>query len=135
MPAAARLTLQVARLKGTGDGIGAALQFGASLLVWGVFVRTVVHWHATWAVNSVTHRWGYRNYDTGEDSRNNILIGLLANGEGWHNNHHADPRAARYWHKWWEVDTTYIALLVLAAFGLAREIAEPAARPGADPDS
>jgi fatty-acid desaturase len=73
----------------------------------------------------VTHRWGYRNYETGEDSRNNVLIGLLANGEGWHNNHHADPRAARHGQKWWEFDLTYVILRVLGALGLAREIVEP----------
>ncbi|HEY2894273.1 MAG TPA: fatty acid desaturase, partial [Pirellulales bacterium] len=48
----------------------AGVQLGASLVVWGVFVRTVVVWHATWAVNSVTHVLGYRNYETGDDSRN-----------------------------------------------------------------
>ncbi len=90
-----------------------------------MFVRTVLHLHATWSVNSVTHRWGYRNYETGEDSRNNVLIGLIANGEGWHNNHHADPRAARHGHKWWEFDLTYVILRVLGALGLAREIVEP----------
>ena len=68
-----------------------ALQFGASLLIWGVFVRTVVVWHITWSVNSVTHLWGYRNYDTDDDSRNNLFVGIISNGEGWHNNHHADP--------------------------------------------
>ena len=66
----------------------------------GVFVRTVYVWHITWAVNSVTHRWGYRNYETREDSTNNWLFALLTNGEGWHNNHHADPRSARHGHRW-----------------------------------
>jgi stearoyl-CoA desaturase (delta-9 desaturase) len=102
-----------------------AVQFGASLLVWGVFVRTVVHWHATWAVNSVTHRFGYRNYDTDEGSRNNPLIGLLANGEGWHNNHHAEPRAACYQHRWWEFDFVYWVIRLLSALGLARNVAMP----------
>src|SRR3990167_8712322 len=68
-----------------GGNPASAAQFGASVLVWGVFVRTVLAWHITWSVNSVTHRWGYRNYETDEGSRNNILIGLISNGEGWHN--------------------------------------------------
>ena len=110
----------------TGDGIGDVVQFGMSVLIWGVFVRTVFVWHLTWSVNSVTHRWGYRNYETGEDSRNNILIGLITNGEGWHNNHHADPRAARHGHKWWELDVTYLSVRVLGMLGLARDISEPA---------
>ena len=102
-----------------------AVQFGLSLLIWGVFVRTVVVWHQTWAVNSVTHLWGYRNYPTDEGSRNNVFIGLLSNGEGWHNNHHADPRAAKHGHRWWEIDTTYLTIRLLARLGLARDIVMP----------
>jgi fatty-acid desaturase len=60
-------------------------------------LRPTPVWHTTRAVNSVTH---YRNYDTG-DSRNHWLVALVANGEGWHNNHHADQRAA-HGHRWWE---------------------------------
>ena len=89
-----------------------AVQFGASLVVWGVFVRTVVTWHITWSVNSVTHIWGYRNYETTDNSRNNILVGLWSNGEGWHNNHHADQRAAAHGHKWWELDVTWTTIRV-----------------------
>jgi fatty-acid desaturase len=59
-----------------------AIQFGSSLVVWGAAVRTVLVWHITWSANSVTHLWGYRNYET-PDNRNNFLIGLLAGGEGW----------------------------------------------------
>ena len=102
-----------------------AVQFGASLLIWGVFVRTVVVWHQTWAVNSVTHLWGYRNYATDEGSRNNVFVGVLSNGEGWHNNHHADPRAAKHGHRWWEIDTTYLTIRLLAMLGLARDIVMP----------
>lgn len=109
----------------TGHSWPEALQFGASVLVWGVFVRTVLIWHLTWSVNSVTHMFGYRNYETDEESRNNIVVGLLTNGEGWHNNHHADPRSARHGHLWYEIDITYLSLRALAALGLASKIAEP----------
>ncbi len=102
-----------------------AVQFGASLLVWGVFVRTVIVWHQTWAVNSVTHLWGYRNYSTDEGSRNSIVIGLFSNGEGWHNNHHADPRSAKHGHRWFELDTTYLTLRLLARLGLVSHIIMP----------
>jgi fatty-acid desaturase len=74
----------------------------------------------------VTHLWGYRNYDTGEDSRNNMLVGILTNGEGWHNNHHADPRSARHGHFWWELDLNWAVIRLLAALGLARKVAVPA---------
>jgi fatty-acid desaturase len=99
-----------------------ALQFALSVLVWGVFVRTVVNWHITWAINSVTHMFGYQNYDTKDSSRNNVLLGILSNGEGWHNNHHAYQRCAAHGHKWWEFDVTYLTIRALAAVGLARNI-------------
>ena len=104
-----------------------AVQFGLSLLIWGAVLRTVVVWHLTWSVNSVTHIWGYRNYETDEDSRNNILVGLISNGEGWHNNHHADPRSARHGRRWWELDTTYLTIRFLAWLGLASDVVTPAA--------
>jgi fatty-acid desaturase len=108
-----------------GDRTPQAIQFGASVLVWGVFVRTVLVWHITWSVNSVTHLWGYRNYETDEASRNNVFIGLISNGEGWHNNHHVSPRSARHGHRWWELDVTWLTIRLLGLVGLARRIATP----------
>jgi stearoyl-CoA desaturase (delta-9 desaturase) len=105
-----------------------AVQLGLSWLVWGVFVRTVAVWHITWSVNSVTHLWGYRNYDTRDDSRNNWLVGLVSNGEGWHNNHHAEPRCAAHGRRWWELDVSYLSIRVLELVGLASEVVKP--RPG-----
>jgi len=99
-----------------------AIQFGFSVLIWGVFVRTVLVWHITWSVNSATHLWGYRNYETDQSSRNNLVIGLLSNGEGWHNNHDATPRSARYGHRWWELDVTWLTIRFLSAMGLVRKI-------------
>jgi fatty-acid desaturase len=98
------------------------LRFGLSMLVWGVFVRTVCVWHITWSVNSLSHVWGYRNYETEENSRNNIFVGIVSNGEGWHNNHHAQPRAAAHGHRWWEIDVTWITIWMLKQIGLARDI-------------
>jgi stearoyl-CoA desaturase (delta-9 desaturase) len=107
------------------DTVAGALRFSLSLFVWGGLVRTVLGWHATWSVNSLTHLFGYRSYDTGESSRNNWLVGLVALGEGWHNNHHHDPAAASVWHRWWEFDLTYCVILVLKRLGLATKIIEP----------
>lgn len=102
-----------------------AVQFALSIVIWAVFVRTVFVWHQTWAVNSVTHMWGYRNYATDEDSRNNLFIGYLAHGEGWHNNHHADQRSARHGHRWWEFDTTYLTIRLLEKLGLVSDVVQP----------
>ena len=94
----------------TGNAYG-GLQFGSSILVWGVIVRTVYVWHITWAVNSVAPMWGYCNYEISDESRNNWIIGLTNNGEGWHNNHHAYPRCAAHGHQWWEFDLTYTIIV------------------------
>lgn len=92
---------------------------GVSWLLWGLAVRMVIVFHVTWLVNSATHMWGYRNYETTDDSTNLWWVGLLAFGEGWHNNHHAFQRMAKHGHRWWEVDVTYWAIVAMERLGLA----------------
>jgi fatty-acid desaturase len=100
------------------------VQFGLSLLVWGAALRTVVVWHLTWSVNSASHLWGYRNYETPDQSRNNIFVSLIVGGE-WHNNHHADPRSARQGHRRWEIDVAWLTLCLFRRLGLVTEIVLP----------
>lgn len=102
-----------------------AVQFGLSLMIWGGALRTVIVWHQTWFVNSGSHLWGYRNYETRDDSRNNVWGGLLCNGDGWHNNHHADPNAARHGHRRWELDLSWLTIRLLMALGLAKNVVLP----------
>ncbi|GMU23410.1 MAG: stearoyl-CoA 9-desaturase [Phycisphaerae bacterium] len=94
-------------------------------VIWGVFVRLVYVYHITWLVNSATHTWGYRNFETTDHSRNLWWVGLLSYGEGWHNNHHAYPRSARHGLKPWEVDVTWMLIRLLSVLGLARDIRLP----------
>ncbi len=91
---------------------------GLQLLVWGFAISTVALYHATFTVNSLAHVWGKRRYATTDQSRNNLWIAILTLGEGWHNNHHHFPGAARQGFYWWEIDLTYYGLKVLAALGL-----------------
>lgn len=112
-----------------------ALQFPLAALLWGVggwpfvvygvFVRLVVVYHCTWLINSACHRWGYRSFPTPDDSRNLWWAALLTWGEGWHNNHHANPTSARHGLRWWEVDPTFLAIRLLEALGLARDVERP----------
>ena len=102
-----------------------ALQLGSSMVVWGVVMRVIAVWHITWSVNSLSHMFGYRNYKTDEDSRNNWLVALLTVGEGWHNNHHEDPSACTVQHRWWEIDVSYYEVRFLQMIGLASDIIEP----------
>lgn len=108
----------------TGTAAG-ALKFAASVVLWGVVVRTVLVWHITWSVNSLSHLFGYQSHNTGENSRNNWLVALISNGEGWHNNHHADQLSAAHGHKWWELDVTYLSIRALEIMGLATDVKKP----------
>ena len=98
---------------GTGPG---------QLLVWGFCISTVVLFHSTFVINSLAHRWGTRRYDTGDESRNNPLLALITFGEGWHNNHHRYPSAARQGFYWWELDLSWYGLKLLAALGIVRDL-------------
>ncbi|SDR84706.1 acyl-CoA desaturase [Bradyrhizobium canariense] len=108
-----------------GGTMHAALQFGASVWLWGVIIRTVLVWHVTWCGNSFPHMFGYRNYETNDNSRNNALVAIITSGEGWHNNHHAEPGSASNQRHWWEIDLTYLLLQVLVQFGLAWDVQLP----------
>jgi len=98
---------------------------GWPCVIWGVFVRLVYVYHVTWLVNSATHTWGYRNYETEDLSRNLWWVGLLALGEGWHNNHHAFPTSARHGLKPWEIDFSWILIRSMSWIGLASAIRLP----------
>lgn len=95
---------------------------GWSMVVWGIFLRTVAGWHFTWLVNSATHLWGSRRFETRDDSRNNGLIAAVSWGEGWHNNHHAIPRSARHGLAWYEFDINWITIRILEKIGLAKNV-------------
>jgi stearoyl-CoA desaturase (delta-9 desaturase) len=92
------------------------------LFVWGFVVSTVVLYHATYTINSLSHRFGSQRFDTGDDSRNNWLLALLTLGEGWHNNHHHYPASARQGFYWWEIDLTYYGLRLLSSLGLISDL-------------
>jgi len=95
---------------------------GIPLMLWGMCVRLVFGLHATWAVNSVTHMWGWRRFNTRDDSRNSWWVALLTFGEGWHNNHHAHPTSARHGLTWYELDLSWIQISILKFFGVAKSI-------------
>jgi len=108
-------------LFGLGYWMG-GLHMALSLAVWGGFLRVVYVWHITWLINSITHMFGYRNYQTRDDSRNIWWVAILSFGEGWHNNHHANPSAARSGHRWWEFDLTYCLIKMMQLTGLAWKV-------------
>jgi stearoyl-CoA desaturase (Delta-9 desaturase) len=94
-------------------------------LVWGYFVSTVLVWHGSFTINSLSHLFGKRRYATSDDSRNNWLLAILTTGEGWHNNHHHYQSSARQGFRWWEVDLTYYVIKLFALVGLVWDVREP----------
>lgn len=95
---------------------------GWPLVFWGVFVRVVFGWHTTWFVNSLSHLYGKRPFDTGDDSTNNWFVALLTFGEGWHNAHHAFPTSARHGLKWYQFDLNWITIRLFKKLGWATDI-------------
>lgn len=93
--------------------------------LWGGLVRVFLVHHVTWSVNSVCHLWGARPFASHDHSRNNAIVGVLALGEGWHNNHHAFPTSARHGLVWWQFDLSYVLIRALAAVGLAWGVRTP----------
>ena len=126
--------------------LGCAIPFmigGWSGLLWGGLVRMCLTHHITWSVNSVCHTFGRRPYRTQDASRNNWLIGLLAFGEGWHNNHHAFPRSAFHGMEWWQFDLSAGLIRALEAARLVWHVQrvkpadkrKHAAHPSLQPDA
>lgn len=110
--------------------LGAALEYWmpqlntntAQIFVWGFFISTTAVFHATWTINSLTHMWGTRRFDTTDTSRNNLLLALLTMGEGWHNNHHKYQGSARQGFYWWEIDMSYYLLVLLSWLGIVHDL-------------
>ncbi len=94
-------------------------------LVWGGLVRVLLVHHITWSINSVCHLWGSRPFRCHDESRNNAILGYLALGEGWHNNHHAFPTSARHGLRWWQFDLSYLIIRGMGLLGLAHDIRVP----------
>jgi stearoyl-CoA desaturase (delta-9 desaturase) len=95
---------------------------GWSMVLWGVFARVVFGWHSTWLVNSATHYFGKRSFETIDDSTNNWFVALLTFGEGWHNNHHAYPSSARHGLKWYQFDMNWLTIRIFEKLGWAKQI-------------
>jgi stearoyl-CoA desaturase (delta-9 desaturase) len=94
-------------------------------LCWGGLARIFLVHHVTWSVNSVCHLWGFRPYRSRDQSRDNIVFGVMALGEGWHNTHHAFPTSARHGLRWWQIDVSYYVIRALAWVHLAWDVRLP----------
>ncbi len=105
--------------------VGMLLIGGAPALFWGFFLSTVLVWHGTFTINSLSHVFGTKRYVTGDDSRNNWLLAFITLGEGWHNNHHCYMSSTRQGFYWWEYDVTYYTLKMMSWVGIVSDLREP----------
>jgi len=94
-------------------------------LIWGGLARVCLSHHMTWSINSICHIFGSRDFKSSDDSRNNIVFGVLSHGEGWHNNHHAFPTSARHGLKWWQIDLSWMIIRGLEICRLAWDVKLP----------
>ncbi len=98
---------------------------GWGMVLWGVVVRVIFGWHTTWFVNSLSHLFGKRRFETHDDSTNNWFVAILTFGEGWHNNHHAHPTSARHGMAWYEFDMNWLTIRIFEKLGWAKQIRVP----------
>jgi stearoyl-CoA desaturase (delta-9 desaturase) len=98
---------------------------GFPALAWGFFMSTVLLWHGTFTINSLSHVYGTRRYTTTDTSRNNFWLALLTLGEGWHNNHHCYQSSTNQGFFWWEIDITYYILKGLSKVGIVWDLRKP----------
>ena len=100
---------------------------GWSGLFVGFFLSTVLLFHGTFTINSLSHVFGKQPYVTGDSSRNNLFLAIITLGEGWHNNHHHFPSATPQGFHWWQIDVTYYILRVLSVFRIVWDLRLPPA--------
>lgn len=98
---------------------------GWPAFVWGFLVSTVLLWHGTFTINSLSHVYGSRRYETTDTSKNNFWLALLTLGEGWHNNHHCYQSSTRQGFYWYEIDITYYILKGLSFVGIVWDLRDP----------
>ncbi|HEY0309132.1 MAG TPA: fatty acid desaturase [Acidobacteriaceae bacterium] len=115
------LTILGALLLLVGTLVG-GIHAGIGLFLWGIFLRVTIGLHATWLVNSATHMHGSRRFETKDESRNSWWVALLTGGEGWHNNHHANPVSARHGLAWYEFDPNYYGIWLMEKLGIAKKV-------------
>jgi fatty-acid desaturase len=95
--------------------------FGFEAMAAVVCLRVAVSMLGHWFVTYVSHTSGYARYHVAgaaESGYNNLLLGVLSFGEGFHNTHHAHPRSARMGTAWYELDLGWLLVRGMEVLGL-----------------
>lgn len=102
--------------------VGFDASAGLSTLLCSFFLSTVVLYHGTFSINSIMHKFGKARYESGDESKNHLLLALITLGEGWHNNHHYYQASTRQGFFWWEIDITFYIITIFSWLGLVWDI-------------
>ncbi len=102
--------------------LGGYWHAGLQILVWAFFISTVMLYHGTYTINSLSHIFGSRRFETTDTSRNNWLLSIVTMGEGWHNNHHHYQSSVRQGFYWYEWDPTFYTLKAMSWVGLVKDL-------------
>lgn len=92
-------------------GAGIGLAVWSTMAIWMPIMGNII--------NGAGHALGYRNFDTKDHSSNLYPWGIWILGEELHNNHHADPKSAKFKAHWWEFDIGWYYIRLLETLGLA----------------
>ena len=114
-------------------GVTLGLAFQSWWVGYAYFAGIMSHPIQGWMVNSLAHKYGYRNFSTTDNSKNNWIVSLLVFGEGYQNNHHARPSSANFAATRSEIDTGYWLCRLASFVGLLTIPHEPAGERGAFP--
>lgn len=89
------------------------------ITVWAIQMMWIPFF-AAGVINGVGHYWGYRNFETHDNSTNIFPWGILIGGEELHNNHHQFASSAKFSNEWWEFDIGWLYIKLLEWMNLAR---------------
>ena len=83
------------------------LVFGFNSMLFATCFRTSLIILGHWYIGYASHKYGYSRYkivEADESGYNDVILGLLSFGEGFHNNHHSYPTSAKFSSRWYEID-------------------------------
>lgn len=101
-----------------GVGVAMSLVLGSWWIGYAYWAGMMSHPIQGWMVNALAHKWGYQNFDNGDQSKNNTFVAWFVFGEGYQNNHHAHPESATFAVKPFEFDSGYVMVKIAEAFGV-----------------
>jgi stearoyl-CoA desaturase (delta-9 desaturase) len=107
---------------GLGVALSGTVKGGLEALLWGGAARIFFMHHATFSINSLCHFFGFRTYDTPDESRNLAWLAIPTWGEAWHNNHHAFPTSYRHGLERWQIDPSAAIIRLMEMVGLAWDV-------------